>query len=191
MPSRFGPLHLQSVAADILDVVVRPIIRVAAYDAGLVDEEGPVAAVEAEERQNLEQVDVLVDDDLLERRRLHALDLAGIFLIALDEGEELIARRSVLGQAERQGVVRPGAVRVHDDALVGEAGNVSNWIAGLVSPSWVSAHAAAARSGSSLDLIDDTQQLSFLRASRGSPGNRHSQPLSPIICFMLKSRHSR
>jgi hypothetical protein len=155
-------LHLKPVAADILDVVVRPVVGVAAYDAGLVDEEGPVAPVEAEERQDLEQVDVLVDDDLLERRRLYPLDVARIFLVALDEGEELIAGRRILGQAERQCVVRPGAVRIHDDALIGEAGDVLELDRGTCLAELGQRACRRREVGLEPDLIRDTQQLSFL-----------------------------
>jgi hypothetical protein len=54
--------HLQAIDADILNIVVVPVIGVAADYARFVEEEDPVAAVEPEQRNQVEQIDVLIDD---------------------------------------------------------------------------------------------------------------------------------
>ena len=111
-----APFHLQPIAAHILQVVVVPIVRVAADDAGFVDEEAAIASVGAEQLHEIEQVHVVVDHDLLPRGRGDFADLARILLVAADELEELLPQRSVLRQTQRHRVVWPGAVDIHHEA---------------------------------------------------------------------------
>ena len=117
-------LHHQPVDPDVLHVVIVPVVGVARNDAGLVDVEAPVAAVEAEQRHQLEKIDALFDDNGLPGRARDALDLAGKLLEAADELEKLIAPRRVLVHAEGKGVVGPGTMHVHGHLRVGAAGDV-------------------------------------------------------------------
>jgi hypothetical protein len=92
-------LHLHAIDADILDVVVVPVVRIAADYACLVEEETAVAAVEPEQRHQVEQINVLVDDHLLPGGAVHPLDFTRVSLVAACELEELLAYRRVLVQA--------------------------------------------------------------------------------------------
>jgi len=111
-PEPILALHLQPVDAHGLQVLVVPVVRVAADDAGLVDEEAAVAAVEAEHGHQLEQVHVLVDHHSLPGRAVMVLDRSGELLVAADELEELLAQRGILLHAEHQREVRPRAMDV-------------------------------------------------------------------------------
>ena len=86
--------------ADILDIVVVPVVRVAADYACLVEEEAAIAAVEPEQRYQVEQIDVLVNNYLLPGSAVHALHFARILLIPACEFEELLADRRLLVHAE-------------------------------------------------------------------------------------------
>jgi hypothetical protein len=123
-PDPVRALHHQPVAPDVLHVVVIPVVGVARNDAGLVDVEAPVAPVEAEQRHQVEQIDVVFDDDFLPGRGRDALDLAGKLLEATDKLEELIAPRGILVHAEGEGMIGPGAMHVHRNLGIGATGDV-------------------------------------------------------------------
>jgi hypothetical protein len=48
MPMRFAGRHLQAIDADVLDVVVVPVVGITADYVGPIDELAAVAAVDAE-----------------------------------------------------------------------------------------------------------------------------------------------
>ena len=121
MPIR--ALHLEPIDAHVLDVVVVPIVEVAADEARLVDVETAVAAVEAEQGQQLKQVHVLVDDHLLPGGGVHVLHLARVLLIAAHEFEEQVAQRCIPVHAQRECLVRPGAVDVQRHLGLAVAGD--------------------------------------------------------------------
>ena len=83
-----------------------------------------VAAVETKERQYLEKVHVLLDDDLLPGRALDAFKCARVELETPDKLEELIAHAGVFFHAKRQSVVAPRSMHVHGDPRVAEAGYI-------------------------------------------------------------------
>ena len=62
-----GAFHLDAVDADVLDIVVVRVVGITADHACLVDEVGAVAAVEAAQRHEIVEVDVVIDDVLLPR----------------------------------------------------------------------------------------------------------------------------
>jgi hypothetical protein len=95
-----APLHLQAINADILDIVVVPVVGVAADYACFVKEEASIAAVEPEQRYQVEQIDVPVNNHLLPRGAVEALYFARILLVATREFEELLADRRLLVHAE-------------------------------------------------------------------------------------------
>jgi hypothetical protein len=95
-----APLHLKAIDSDILDIVVVPVVGVAADDTSFVEEETAIAAVNAEQRHKVEKIDVVVDDHLLPRCDIHALHIARILLVAARKLEELFADRGVLVHTE-------------------------------------------------------------------------------------------
>ena len=143
-------LDLQAIYADVLDIVVVPVVRIAADRARLVDEVAAVAAVETKERQYLVEIDVLLDDDFLPGRASSTRSsCARIELETPDELKELVAHAGVLVHAKRKGMVAPGAMYVHGHPGAGEARDLVEMDRGACLPrSRVSAQAAAAMSGS-------------------------------------------
>src|SRR5207245_4008037 len=97
---------------DIVDSFIRPIVRVAADDAGFVDIEAAVTAVEAEQRQQREKVHVFIDDNVLPGRAVAVLHFPRELLVAADELEELLVQRGVLLHAENKREVWPRAMHV-------------------------------------------------------------------------------
>ena len=71
-------LDLQTVYSDVFDIVVVPIVKIATDRARLVDEVASVAAVETKERQYLEKIHILLDDNFLPWRALDAFKCARI-----------------------------------------------------------------------------------------------------------------
>src|SRR5215469_359152 len=86
--------------ADILDIVVIPVVRIPTDDTCLVEIEASVAAVEPEQRHQVEQIDILVDDHFLPGSAVNALNFTWIILVAAREFEELLAYRRILVHAE-------------------------------------------------------------------------------------------
>ena len=93
-PQPILALHLQPVDPDSLHVLIVPVVRVAADDAGLVDIEAAVTAVATEERHQVEEVHVFVDDHFLPGRAVLVFHFPGELLVAADELEELLAQRA-------------------------------------------------------------------------------------------------
>jgi hypothetical protein len=60
-PDSIWSFHLQSVHAEILDVVVVEIVWIPAYCAALVDVEAAVTAVKAKQGNQVEEIDILLD----------------------------------------------------------------------------------------------------------------------------------
>ena len=106
-PQPILALHLQPVSPNGLHVLIVPVVRVAADDACLVDIKAAVAAVETEERHQVVEVHVFVDDHFLPGRAVLTFDFPGELLVATDELEELLAQRGILLHAEHERLVCP------------------------------------------------------------------------------------
>src|SRR5271166_696457 len=95
-----------------------------------------------------------------------AFELAGEQLEATHEFEELVSQRRLLVHAERQCMIRPGAVHVHRDLRVGASGNSVEQNGG---DPIVYLRKRAGRGGKvrlELDLVLDTQKLALLLEHR-------------------------
>ena len=111
-PQPILALHLQPVSPDGLHVIIVPVVRVAADDACLIDIKAAVAAVETEERHQVVEVHVFVDDHFLPGRAVLTVRFPRELLVATDELEELLAQRGLLLHAEHERLVRPRAMHV-------------------------------------------------------------------------------
>ncbi len=156
-----GTLHHQPVDADILDIVIVPVVGIARDDAGLVDVEAAVSTIEPEQREQIEKVDVLFDADLLPGCGVDAFDLARKELEAARELEELFLQRGALVHAERQGMIGPRAVGVHDDLRPWAAGDLVETDRGHVGPDLRQGAGGGRKVGLELHFLGDMQQLTF------------------------------
>ena len=161
-PDPVRALHHEPIAPDVLHVVIIPVVGVARNNAGLVNVEAPVSPVEAEQRHQVEQIDVVFYDDFLPRRGRDAFKLAGKLLEATDKLEKLITPRVVLVHAEGKGMVGPGAMHVHRNLGIGATGDVVE-----NDRRAVFTHACQRAGGSreirfKFDLVGNTHQLLLL-----------------------------
>src|SRR5690242_14023072 len=100
-------LHLQAIYSDVLDIIVVPVVKIAADRASLVDKIAAVAAIETKERKKLIEIHILVDDDFLPGRVFDALQRARIKLETPHEFEKLVPHAGVLVHTERESMIGP------------------------------------------------------------------------------------
>ncbi|GAA1850544.1 hypothetical protein GCM10009772_29690 [Pseudonocardia alni subsp. carboxydivorans] len=157
---RARPLDLHPVDAQVLLAEGLRVVGVAADDGGLVDVEAAVAGVDAEQRQQREQVDRLPGDGVLRERRVGApLDRHREGVPATAELLDLLAHRGLRRQPERDRVVGPGAVRVEHDVRVAEPGDVGEQQRGGAVAELRGGGTGGAEVGLGLHLVVDAQEL--------------------------------
>jgi hypothetical protein len=117
-PEMVRSFYLDPVHADVRRRLPAGGAYVTGDDGGLVDVRAAVARVQPEQRQQLEQVDVLADGDFLPGRRFPPLDRHRELLPPGGQLVELIPHRRLLRQAKHQGVVGPRAVDVEGNRRV-------------------------------------------------------------------------
>ena len=116
-----GALDLDAIGADIHLVEVVGLGGVAGNDGSLTDEHAAVLLVDAIQREQIEQVDVLgAVDDVLLAGSVVALKDVGLDrekVPAAIQLEELILGAGVLVHAHHESVICPGTVNIGDDAV--------------------------------------------------------------------------
>ena len=117
--------HFHTVDTDVLLTEVVRVKRIARNDAGFVEVEATVAIVEAEQRQNIEQVDIVAIHGVFRPCRVGAALWRHREVIpTADEFINLLFHRRVGRQAQRDGMVLPRADGVHRHPGVGKAANI-------------------------------------------------------------------
>ena len=117
--------HFHAVDTDVLLTEVIFIQRIARNDTGFIEVETAVTIVEAEQRQNIEQVDIIAINSIFCPRRVGAALWRHREVIpAANELINLLFHRRVRRQAQRDGMVLPRADGVHRHASVVKAANI-------------------------------------------------------------------
>jgi hypothetical protein len=158
--------HLQAIDADILDIVIVPIVGIAADDTRFIDKVAAIAAVEAEQRHQIVKIYVVVDHHLLPRRASHALKFARIELVAAGELEELVAQRHVPVHADRERVAGPGAVHIHRHLGAVVAGDIVEMHGGAAFAKFGEGAPRSRQIGFKANRLRNTQEQPFLFENR-------------------------
>ena len=177
-------LDLDAVDADVLLAAVLRIVGVLGHHRRLVEVEAAVAVVEPDQREHLEDVDVVA---VYGCSRAHGgssrhTGFDREVRPAADELVDLVLDAGVLRQAQGESVVGPRSVHVHRDPRVGESGDVVEIQRGGV----IAQPGRGVRGGGDIrfghHFVGDPQKLSLLvescqetRAGRRRPSDISSR----------------
>ena len=118
-------LHFHTVNPDVLLAEVFGVERIAGDNARFIEIKAPVTVVQAEQRQNVEQVDVFPVHRVLRPGRIcTTLWRDGEFVPATNKLVDLFFHRGICWQSHRNSVVLPRADSVHHHTGIGEAANI-------------------------------------------------------------------